>query len=70
MKDPGFVSTLGIALLLFAGIAVFLPRATAHVSRRGSLKPPHPTLVTVVRLWFALLALGCLTLLVLTLLRR
>ena len=70
MKDSGFVSTLSVTTLLFAAIAVYTPQATAHISRRGRLKPPHRTLVTVTRLWFALLALGCLTLLVLTLLRR
>ena len=68
--DPTFVSTLGISFLLFAAIAAYAPHATTHISRRGGLKPPHPTLILVIRLWFALLALGCLTLLVLTLVRR
>ena len=70
MKDPTFVSTLGIALFFFAAIAIYVPQVTTHISRRGRLQPPHPTLILVTRLWFALLALGCLTLLVLTLLRR
>ena len=69
-SDPTFVSTLGISFLLFAAIAAYVPQATTHISRRGGLKPPHTTLILVTRLWFALLALGCLTLLVLTLLRR
>ena len=70
MKDPSFTLTLGISCLLFAAIAGYVSSVTTHISRRGRLKPPHPRLVLITRLWFALLSLGCLTLLVLTLVRH
>ena len=70
MKDPSLALTLGFTCIVFAAIAAYIPQVIGHISRRGRLKPPHAGLILVTRLWFALLALGCLTLLVLNLLRH
>ena len=70
MKDPSLFLLLGITCILFAGFAAYAHKATLHLSRRTRIKPPHPTLITVTRVWFALLALGCLILLVLPLFQR
>ncbi len=68
MKDSSLVFILGLTCILFAAVAAYVHHLTAHVSRRARIKPPPPRLLVVTRLWFALLSLGCLTLLVLSLL--
>ena len=66
MRDPNLAILLGLAVILFAGVAASVHRLTARFSVRAGIRPPHPTLLTVKRLWFALLSLGSLTLLVLS----
>ena len=70
MKDPNLFLLIGTALLLFAAIATYLPTGVHHLARKTRSRPPHRALITVARLWFALLALGCVALLILPLLPR
>ena len=70
MKDPTLFLLIGAALLLFAAIAAYLPAGIAHLTRRSKARPPHRALILITRLWFALLAVGCLALLILPLLHH
>ena len=69
MRDTNFALVLAVTCVLFAGVAAYVPHITSHISRRARMRPPPPVLLHVTRAWFGLLALGCLTLLVLSLLR-
>ena len=51
-----------IAASIFAGIAFFFPRL-GPVLKKRRIKPPHPTVAIVFRLWFAALAAAALALL-------
>ena len=70
MKDPNLFLQIGVALVIFTAIAAYLPAGIRQLTRRSKARPPHRVLLTVVRVWFALLALGCVVLLVLPLLHR
>jgi hypothetical protein len=57
LRDPSIAAlTLG-SFLVFAAVALYADRATMHLSRKTRTRPPHKSLL---RGWFALLAVGCL----------
>ena len=62
MKDPNLYLLASGALLIFTAIALYAESATAYLSRKTRRAPPPRALLTVTRLWFALLSLGCLAL--------
>ena len=68
--DPNLPFLLCGAFLVFAAIAFYAERATTHLSRRMRARPPHRTLLLVLRGWFTLLAVGCLWILLAPLLLR
>ncbi len=67
MKDANLILILGLTAIVFSLIAAYFHTAITHFARRSRLRPPHPALLAVTRIWFALLALGCVTLLILPL---
>ena len=69
MRDTNLAVLLAVTCVLFAAVAAYAPHVTGHISRRARMRPPPAMLLLVMRAWFGLLALGCLTLLVLSLLR-
>jgi hypothetical protein len=60
LRDPSIAAlTLG-SFLVFAAVALYADRATMHLSRKTRTRPPHKSLMLLLRGWFALLAVGCL----------
>ena len=46
-----------VAAAIFTAIAVFTPRATPWLRKRH-IRPPHPAVSIIFRLWFAALAVA------------
>lgn len=51
-----------VAAVLFAAVAWYFPRLNTYLKKRR-IKPPHPAIALVFRLWFAALAFASLALL-------
>ena len=64
MRDPNFLLLLLGSFCVFAVIALFSHQFVGRLTRTARLKRPHPILISVLRIWFGLLALGSLGLLV------
>ena len=61
--DPELVLLTGLAVVLFSGAAIFFPHFPAHMQRRRNVTPPPAFVMTIFRLWFAVLALASVGLL-------
>ena len=59
--DPELLAVTAFATVLFAVIALFFGQLLRRIERaRPNFHPPHRTLETIFRLWFAALAFAAL----------